>query len=333
MHAEAAEPSIRPVAVRTSKHWPGKGRRKMRVGCGLVLGCCWVLGMSSAGTAADSLPLTPLFRSVDLNVRDERRVTLPDGTKADIKLLRITEHRDPVRKALRRAEVRVRVNGVEGTLICATYNLPVELGGVRIDCPTVKGYIPGYRNVWALDCDARLRIWPKAGPLIRPGTFLYPLPQRWAACGTQFDCEIGDGEIYGSERYYYHQGFDFGGADRLVPVHAATDATVVSARGESIEGVPDVVRKRYDVVYLRDTRGWYYRYSHFDSIDGSVRLGRRVRMGQRLGVLGKEGASGGWAHLHFELIRLQESGRYGSDSLYAFLHQVYLDEHPEPVIA
>ncbi|NOX54510.1 MAG: hypothetical protein GXP27_08735, partial [Planctomycetes bacterium] len=174
--------------------------------CGRVLICGLVLwGAPLVGTAGKAVPAS--FRSIDLAIGQERAVMLVDGTQVKVKLLRIEEYRDPVRKALRRAEVTVCVNGVEGTLVCATYNLPVELGGVRIDCPAVKGYIRGYRNVWALDRDARLRIWPKSGPLIHRGTFRYPLPQRWAACGTQFDGEIGDGEIYGSERYYYHQGF------------------------------------------------------------------------------------------------------------------------------
>jgi hypothetical protein len=222
---------------------------------------------------------------------------------------------------------------VRGVLPCATYNLPTLLGGVRIDCPVIKGYLRSYTNCWAIDRDARFRIWPQNGPLIRPGTFVYPVEQRWGAAGTLFDNEIGDGELYGPERVYYHQGFDFGGADRIVPVHAATQAVVVSARGKSAPDVPDCVHPRYDVVYLRDPRGWYYRYSHFDSIHASVQVGANVSIGQQIGVLGKEGGSGGWSHLHFEMLRPQPNGKYGSDSIYAFLHQAYLAQNREPLIA
>ena len=161
----------------------------------------------------------------------------------------------------------VQVNGVQGTIGCATYHLPTELGGVRIDCPVIHGYLRSYSNVWSIDRDARLRIWPTDGPLIRSGTFQVPVRQRWGAAGTLFDNEIGDGELYGPERVYYHQGFDFGGADRMVPIYAATDGVVVSARDQTVSDVPDCVHPRYDVVYLRDSRGWYYRYSHFDVID------------------------------------------------------------------
>lgn len=277
--------------------------------------------------------LSPLVRSVDLDVGQSRKVTLSDGTAATIKLLTVKENRDPVRNALRGAQVTVEVNGVRGIIPCATYHLPTVLGGVRIDCPVIKGYLRSYTNKWSIDRDARLRIWPKQGPLIRPGTFRYPVDQRWGAAGTLFDNEIADGELYGPDRVYYHQGFDFGGADRIVPIHAATDGLVVSARGKSIPGIPECVSPRYDVVYLRDPRGWYYRYSHFDAIDDAVQPGSKVAIGQQLGILGKEGGSGGWAHLHFELVRPQENGRFGSDSMYAFLHQVYQAENDEPVIA
>jgi murein DD-endopeptidase MepM/ murein hydrolase activator NlpD len=277
--------------------------------------------------------IEPLFRSVDLDIGQTREVVLPDGTSATVKLLDVKELRDPVRDALRGAELNVEVNGVRGVVPCATYNLPTLLGGVRIDCPVVKGYLRSYSNYWSIERDARFRIWPLDGPLIQPGTFVYPVEQRWGAAGTLFDNEIGDGELYGPERVYYHQGFDFGGADRIVPVYAATDGVVVSARGKSLDDIPECVRPRYDVVYLRDPRGWYYRYSHFDSIDAAVQVGGNISIGQKVGILGKEGASGGWSHLHFELIRPQENGTYGSDSMYAFLHQAYMAKNGEPVIA
>ena len=294
---------------------------------------CFLSFASLSAVSGEESRLEPFFRCVDLDVGQSREVVLPDGTTATVKLLAVKEKRDPVRQAVRGAELSVEVNGVRGVLPCATYNLPTVLGGVRIDCPVIKGYLRSYSNYWSIDRDARFRIWPQTGPLIRPGTFQYPVEQRWGAAGTLFDNEIGDGELYGPERVYYHQGFDFGGADRIVPIHAATEGVVVSARGKSADGIPDCVHPRYDVVYLRDGRGWYYRYSHFDSIDSSVQVGSKVSIGQRIGVLGKEGGSGGWSHLHFELIRLQENGKYGSDSMYAFLHQVYLAKNDEPVIA
>lgn len=301
-----------------------------------------ILSFEAAAVGEETKPideslLKPLFESIDLNVGQTRTVTLDEGTTVTVKLIDIKEHRDGVRQAIRGADVTVEVNGERGTLGCATYHLPVELGRIRIDCPVVKGYVlnSSQGNAWAIDHDARLRIWPKQGPLVQPGTFGYPVKQCWGAAGTLFDNEIGDGEWSGADRIYYHQGFDFGGADRLTPVFAATDGLVVSARGKSLDNLPEPIVPRYDVVYLRDPRGWYYRYSHFDTIDETIQVGTRVTLGQKLGILGKEGASGGWSHLHFELVRSQENGQYGSDSMYGFLLQAYQAEHPneKPVIA
>src|SRR5436305_36301 len=79
--------------------------------------------------------LEPLLRAVDLNVGESQTVELADGTRAAVQLLDLKETRDDVRHAVRRAEVRVRVNGREATLVSANYRLPVTVGGVQIDCP------------------------------------------------------------------------------------------------------------------------------------------------------------------------------------------------------
>src|SRR6185436_1852757 len=93
------------------------------------------------------------------------------------------------------------------------------------------------------------------------------------------------------------------------------------------------VRPRYDVVYVLDERGWYYRYSHLHTIDPAIQMGSRVKMGQRIGLLGKEGASGGWSHLHFGIKSRQPSGKWGTQEAYAFAWEAYLRENKPDVIA
>jgi len=70
---------------------------------------------------------------------------------------------------------------------------------------------------------------------------------------------------------------------------------------------------------VQDERGWYHRYTHLYSFDPSVKLGEHVVMGQKIGTLGKEGGSGGWSHLHYEILTLQPSGKLGTQEGYAFL--------------
>ncbi|MEX0928723.1 MAG: PKD domain-containing protein, partial [Balneolales bacterium] len=175
--------------------------------------------------------------------------------------------------------------------------------------------------------------WPQNSPLIWPGTFMYPVNQKWLASQTQYSNEPVQGSgTRGDGRIYYHSGLDLGGAENMVEVSSATDGVVVSARGEVLSGEPEEpISPRYDVVYVRDARGWYYRYSHLAVIEPELQIGQRIRAGDKIGMLGKEGASGGWSHLHFEIKSIQPSGRWGTQEGYAFLWQSYVQEY-DPVL-
>lgn len=311
--------------------------------CGVVTAACAMMmstvcqGQSSAESAESRNGETVLMRTVDLAVGESRAVTLSDGSVAQVKLIELEEERDPLRNAVRKARVTVEVNGRSETLPSATYHLPVTVGGVQIDCPVTRGYVGNSRqqNPWALDKDARLRLWPAGSPWIEPGTFLYPLKQRWFASDTQMANEptfVDGGEVPGTPNIYYHYGLDFGGAEGLVEVVAATDGLVVSAADVTLPEHKDSPAKpRYDVIYIVDSRNWYYRYSHLQTID--VKAGQRVSMGQRLGLLGKEGGSGGWSHLHFDITSRQPSGRWGIQDGYAYVWEAYKRQFQPKAIA
>ncbi len=274
-----------------------------------------------------------------MNVGESSTLDLADGTKATVKLLALSETRDSLRGAVRKAVVTVEVNGQRAELTAAMYHLPQTVAGVRIDCPVTKGYQanPNRDGIWNLDRDARLRLWPAGSPLMTPGTFVYPAKQRWFASDTQMandPCYVDGGEQPGVRQIYYHYGLDIGGSEGLVEVVAATAGLVVSV-GDTVlpghEGTP--VEPRYDVVYLLDDCGWYYRYSHLQSIDENVKPGRVVSIGQKIGVLGKEGGSGGWSHLHFDIFSRQPSGKWGVQEGYAFLWEAYQRQYEPQLIA
>src|SRR5438093_6215671 len=247
-----------------------------------------------AANAADSTPArTPIVRSVDLDVNEAQEVELATGTKARVKLLRLDETRDALRDAVRQARVQIELNGQSLVLTSATYHLPVTFAGVQVDCPITKGHVANSSqgNAWGLLKDARLRLWPANSPWIEPGTFVYPLKQRWFASHTQMANEpsfVDGGEVPANKRIYYHYGLDCGGAEGMVDVIAATTGRVISSGKEILPGYDDSPAKpRYDVVYLLDDRGWYYRYSHLQPIDPALRPGAEVALGQKVGVLGK----------------------------------------------
>ena len=261
--------------------------------------------------------ITPFRTAVDLNVGESREVTLTNGKRVTIAVRNVEETLDVFRGALRNAAVTVTVNGQEIILNSANYHVPVTAGGVQIDCPITKGYYTLSRgDSWGLEHDVRLRLWPEQSPLLTPGTFGYPVVQRWFASDTQMSNEpvfVDAGEVPSNKDIYYHSGLDFGGTEGMVDVIAATDGLVVSKAGAVLDGHQEdtPVRPRYDVIYLLDDRGWYYRYSHMKSHETNVIIGERVKQGQKLGELGKEGASGGWSHLHFEIVARQPSGKMG----------------------
>lgn len=281
--------------------------------------------------------LSPLVRTVDLNIGESAIVELHDGTSAEVQLIDVVPIKDSVMDAVREVKVTVLVNGETITLTSASYQLPVTVAGVQIDSPVTLDYMESSNlDWWGIEKDARIRLWPEGSPLIWPGTLVYPVDQKWLASSkTQYSNEPVRGSPRADGSIYYHAGIDFGGVEDMVKVVAATDGVIVSVAGDVLEGEPEgnPIRERYEVIYIRDDRGWYYRYSHFDSILPHLEVGQRVLAGEKLGMLGKEGASGGWAHLHFHIESKQPSGEWGVQESYAFLMEAYKRQFDPDILA
>lgn len=283
--------------------------------------------------------LTPLVRVVDLNVGETANVQLHDGSSARVRLLGRDDTRDSVRKAVRDARVEVEVNGRGTTLHCANYRLPVTVAGVQIDCTVTKGYLDNSRtDPWGLERDARLRLWPAGSPLVRPGTFVYPVKQRWFATTTQMSNQpsfVDGSEAPSRTKVYYHHGLDVGGVEELTQVVSATNGLVVVRGKEALPEYEDspYTERGYDGVIVLDDRGWFHWYFHLASIDPGVKLGERIGLGEKIGFVGKEGSAGCWSHLHYEIRSTQPSGKAGIQEGYAFLWEAYQKEYSPEVIA
>jgi hypothetical protein len=197
-----------------------------------------------------------------------------------VKLFDLEEVRDSLRSAVRDARVKVKLNGRAITLHSGNYHLPVTFAGVQIDCPVTGGYrdIRNHRgNVWALEKDARLRLWPAASPWIEPRCFTYPLKQRWFASLTQMGNEptyVDGGEIPNSPTLYYHAELDLGGCEGLAEVVAASDGLVVLAHGNILPEYSDLpFHEKQDgpyLVFIHDAHGWIHRYAHLKDADAIV---------------------------------------------------------------
>ncbi len=278
----------------------------------------------------------PLVRVVDLDMNEEQTVKLADGTKTTVQLVGLKETRDPIRQAIRRADVLLLIDGEPITVQTGMYNLPQTVGHVQVDCAVTQGYnTNGTPEFWGLDKAARIRLWPAGSPWIKPGSLVYPVRQRWFASFTAFDNLPVDAGTKILPKIYYHSGMDIGASEYLTEVVAAADALVVAAGDDVMHEYKEVppVKQRYDRVYLLDARGWIYRHSHLATIDEAIKPGRLVKAGQRLGTVGKEGSSGGWTHLHFEIKSKQPSGKWGVQAAYAFLWQAYREQYKPKIIA
>jgi murein DD-endopeptidase MepM/ murein hydrolase activator NlpD len=188
------------------------------------------------------------------------------------------------------------------------------VGSVQVDCPITRSWLRNSGgNPWALEKDARLRFWPAGSPLLDPGALLYPARQRWFASMTQMTnepCYVDVTAHPGREGIYYHDQLDIGGAEGITQVVAATDGVVIVRGEEARADLADFgYARRYDRVAVLDDRGWLHTYSHLKHIDVRVpAVGQRLRQGDPIGLLGKEGSSGGWSHLHYGLFARQPSG-------------------------
>lgn len=285
---------------------------------------------------------SPEYVTVDLNLQEKRKILLPNGERVEIIIENVKHFHDSFRKAVRRAEVRIRVNGEETVLESGMYNLPRMTAGIQVDCPVTSGWVHNRNgsefNPWALESDVRLRLWPGNSPWIDPGDFVYPVDAGWFSSDTQMTndpCYVDRSDLDSApgsreSNIYYHYGLDVGGSEGQTVIRSAVDGLVLSAADETLldyrRNTP--VAPRYDVIYLLDSRGWIYRYSHFYSINPEIRPGSRVSKGQQLGLLGKEGGSGGWSHFHFDISKKQPSGRFGSEDAYAFYWLSYFTKNP-----
>ncbi|WP_225849627.1 transglycosylase family protein [Streptomyces sp. HPF1205] len=110
----------------------------------------------------------------------------------------------------------------------------------------------------------------------------YTLPVEHAPIGTPYHEEGGN---WASG---YHTGVDFL-VSTGTAVHAVADGTVVTAGWGGSYG--------YQVV-IKHADGHYSQYAHLSQI--SVKVGRRVTAGQRIGRSGSTGNTTG-PHLHFEM--------------------------------
>ncbi|WP_338494349.1 peptidoglycan DD-metalloendopeptidase family protein [Streptomyces sp. SJL17-4] len=94
------------------------------------------------------------------------------------------------------------------------------------------------------------------------------------------------------------------GSDGL-PVYASAPGTVTAAYWDGGSG---------NTLQISHGNGWFTAYYHLqEAPDAYVKVGRQVTGATQIGRVGKSGAAGNWAHLHYEQ-RYLASGTYTDES-------------------
>jgi len=279
---------------------------------------------SRAASASDDDPLNRAVRPyskqriVCLDPGESYRYVLHDGSVRTIRLVSATEQRDHVNHLVRRADVRVEVDGRPLDLVCGPYVMPTETVGLRIQADVTTG--------WNKKPPKRVQfsLWDAADPIVDTTQFVFPIRNfRLFSQGMQAYLEPlhlgrGDGDPAGL-RGYHDYGFDMAGFEGGEEILSATDGTVLRFWPSD--------ENRCSVA-VQDAEGCEWGYVHLASFASEIAIGARVSRGQKLGTLGKTGPSGNFSHLHFSR-RTAERNL----NVYPWLVTAYEAAHPKGLFA
>ncbi|MBP7933160.1 MAG: peptidoglycan DD-metalloendopeptidase family protein [Phycisphaerae bacterium] len=263
---------------------------------------------------------------VELDLNEPFTFKLRSGAERTLRILAIREHRDSVVNLMRRAEVRAEIDGRPLDLVCMPYVMPTEVAGLRVQVDSTSGWGNTAKT-------ARLSIWDAADPIVNTRHFRYPLRHHHLfSHGTQCYNEpvhlgLGDDDP-GGNHFYHDYGFDTAGFEGRDEVISATDGQIVLF-WPSREDLCSVV--------VRHPDGLFWEYAHLSSVEPDIVLNASVRQGQKIGLLGRTGPSGNFAHLHVG--SYEARSHIAADrpnrglNLYPWLITAYQARHPKGLFA
>jgi murein DD-endopeptidase MepM/ murein hydrolase activator NlpD len=263
---------------------------------------------------------------VGLDVNETFTFKLKNGAGRVIRVISVQEQRDSVINLLRRAEVRVEIDGQPLDLVCMPYIMPTQTAGLRLQADTTSGWGNISKRV-------QLSVWDAADPIVDTKRFSFPLRNyRLLSHGTQAYNEpvhlgAGDGDP-GGQRFYHDYGFDTAGFE-------GRDEVVSAIQGKLVRFWPS--REDLCSVIVQDSNGLNWEFGHLKSVEPGIVLNVPVAQGQKIGLLGRTGPSGNFAHLHLgtylSMQDLQADNRDTRLNLYPWLVTAYQAQHPQGLFA
>ncbi len=263
---------------------------------------------------------------IGLNIGETFTFKLKSGAERVTRLVSVREYQDSVIHLVRRAEVRVEIDGRPLDLVCAPYVMPTETAGLRVQVDTTSGWGNIKKRV-------QLSVWDATEPIVDTKRFGYPLRNyRLFSHGTQAYNEpvhlgAGDGDPEG-QKFYHDYGFDTAGFEGHEEVVSATVGKIVMF-WPSRDDLCSVV--------VQDDNGFLWEYAHLNSVAPEIVLDAHVNQGQKIGILGKTGPSGNFSHQHLGSYLSRNDVDTGKMNrrlnLYPWLVTAYQAQHPKGLFA
>ena len=263
---------------------------------------------------------------IGLDIGETFTFKLKSGAVRAIRLVSVREYRDSVIHLVRRADVRVQIDGRQMDLVCAPYVMPTETAGLRIQADTTSGW----GNITKR---AQFSLWDAADPIVDTRRFGYPLrnyrlfSHQTQAYNEPVHLGAGDGDPAG-QKFYHDYGFDTAGFEGREEVVSTTEGKIVMF-WPSREDLCSAV--------VEDDNGFLWEYAHLKSLAPEIILGAHVKQGQTIGILGKTGPSGNFSHQHLGSYLSRHDVDAGVMNrrlnLYPWLVTAYLAQHPKGLFA
>ena len=281
---------------------------------------------------------------MDLNLGESQEVTLAGGKKVTVKLLDLKEQRDSPRSGpegggegggrWERGDARLGQLSAAGDGRRRCRSIARSRGAIaERGAKTTGGRDPG---AWTRTpaCGSGRR----ASPLMNPGTFIYPRSSAGSPAARRWPTSRSTSMAASSPAT----------AQDLLPLRPRHRRRRGAGRGRRRHRRPGRLapaRRCCPATRTRPSRRATTWSTCSTSAAGTIATAtctrsprasspaRQVKMGQTLGLLGKEGGSGGWSHLHFDISGRQPSGKWGIIEGYAFLWEAYLREHKPKLLA
>jgi len=257
-------------------------------------------------------------RFVYLDPGESITFKLKNGTEKQILLVSVKEYHDSVINLVRRADVKIEINGKPITLNCAPYEMPTKIEGLRIQADTTSAWFDIPKRV-------QFSIWDASDPIVDTNLFSFPLPEytlfshSTQAYNEPVHLGRGDGDPKG-QCFYHNYGVDLAGYEGR--------QKVVSC----IEGIVVGLNRAEGDLSIRDNKGFILYYGHLDSILADVKIGSMVKRGQWVAMLGKRGASGNFSHLHIGAFLSEKEMTDGhlnrNLNLYPWIVTAYQQQYP-----